>query len=102
MKEMCTRIPRGSCPNCYGRQFIVYESDQNLYLTDRDGDVLDSQELYYYATGMCCKCGKKYEMLPTTTGFIPLTKLRKILFDYSPHKTIEPVRLTIDNPMEMK
>ena len=35
-------------------------------------------------------------------GFIPATKLRELLFDYSPHFYIENEIKSIDNPMEMK
>lgn len=102
MKEMCTIIPRGSCPNCGHKQFVVHEFEQHLYLTDRDGEIIDSQEIDYSAAGMCVKCGRKYKMLPTHEGFIPATKLRELLFDYSPHLYIENEIKNIDNPMEMK
>ena len=39
-------------------------------------------------------------MMSCSTRFIPLTALRKILFDYSPHKIEEENIKTIPNPME--
>ena len=43
-------------------------------------------------------------MYPTRDGFIPLTKLREIMFDYTPHTQIVKEQTVIDipNPMEAK
>lgn len=103
MKElnMCRIIPRGSCPNCGGKQFIVFEATQSMYLTGIDGEIIDSKELKFYAVGKCCKCNMEYEMLPTTYGFIPLTRLRKICFEYHEPELLEEVHM-ISNPMEVQ
>lgn len=99
MKEMCTLLPQGSCPNCGHIQFIVYESIDTMYLTNRDGEIIDAKEVRSNISGMCIKCNKVYKMFPTREGFIPLTKLREIVLDYSP--SIENFE-NIINPMEMK
>lgn len=100
IKEMCYRVPEGSCPNCGHKQFIVYERNENLYLTNMDGEIIDNNEISNYAIGKCISCGAEYEMISSTTKYIPITKLRKILFDYSPHKFIEDKIINIPNPME--
>lgn len=100
IKEMCYQIPEGSCPNCGHRQFVVFESNENLYLTNINGEIIDSSEISNYAIGKCIKCGSEYKMLSGPTKFIPLTVLRNILFNYSPHKIKEKNIVNISNPME--
>lgn len=100
MKEMIYKIKKGSCPNCGHKQFIIYERNENLYLTNSDGEIIDSQELTNYAKGKCIRCGKEYDMLSGISQFIPLTDLRKILYNYSPHKIEEEKIKLISNPME--
>lgn len=102
MKEMVYLIPKGSCPNCTHKQFVVYERNENLYLTNNDGEVIDNAEISNYAIGKCLRCGKEYDMMSYSTRFIPLTALRKILFDYSPHKIEEENIKIIPNPMEKR
>lgn len=102
MKEMCTTIPIGSCPSCGHRQFVVDEMYTSTYLTNRDGTVIDFSNEDYSAKGMCCNCHKVYDMMPTNTGFVPLTDLRRILLDYTPHVDNfykEEVK-SLANPME--
>jgi DNA-directed RNA polymerase subunit RPC12/RpoP len=102
MKEMCHIIPRGACPTCGHKQFVVVESEINAYLTGLDGEVVSDKELGYSAKGKCCRCGKVYDMIPTSTGFIPATKLRKLLFEYSVHLPLDDM-INYDglpNPME--
>lgn len=99
MKIMVHSIPKGSCPNCGNRQFVVYERNENLYLTNMDGEIIDNAELSNYAIGKCLKCGKEYEMLSNTTQFIPLTKLRKLIFDYTSNIEVNEEKY-ISNPME--
>lgn len=105
MKEMCTSIPYGACPSCGHKQFIVDEISSNTYLLDRDGAILDFSENNYSAKGICCNCHKVYEMLPTQIGFIPLTPLRKILFEATPHAIATQVvpfyESKTPNPMEV-
>lgn len=101
MREMCRIIPQGSCPICGHKQFIINEGIINLYLTDQDGSVIDYKEEDYKAIGKCINCGKKFEMMPTSTGFIPLTHLRKIIYEYSPSSYINEISSgNTKNPME--
>ena len=74
----------------------------STYLTDRDGMVVDYSDDEYAAKGICCNCKKTYDMIPTSTGFIPATDLRRILLDYSPHvsKFYEEQIKQLANPME--
>lgn len=104
MKEMVNIIPLGSCPKCGHKQFVVSELQINQYLTNSDGEIIDSSETDYSAAGMCNNCGTVFEMYPTREGFIPLTKLRKIMFDYTPHVDTldEDMIESISNPMEVK
>lgn len=100
MNEMVKIIPYGACPNCGGKQFIVKEIQMNKYLTNQDGDILDHREDYYSAAGMCYTCNTVYNMIPTKTGYIPMTKLRSILLDYSDIYNTFPKEKFIKNPME--
>ena len=99
MKEMINIIPIGSCPKCGHKQFVVVESQQNIYLTDRDGEILDHRELYNHSVGKCVNCKSEYDMIPTRYGFIPATELRKILYKYTVHYIEEEPIKYIDNPM---
>ena len=60
--EMLRLVPKGSCPRCGHRQFIIKEIQSNLYLTGRDGEIIDSKEEKYVAVGKCTNCGKEYDM----------------------------------------
>lgn len=101
-KEMFHILPQGACPNCAHKQFVVFESMQNIYLTNRDGEIIDSMEVENKAIGQCVKCGKIYKMIPTSIGFIPATRLRELLFNYGLYKIEEEEKtLPIPNPMEM-
>lgn len=102
MKEMVNIIPLGSCPKCGHKQFVVSELQINEYLTNQDGEIISSLDVDYNAAGMCCNCKSIFKMYPTRDGFIPLTRLREILFDYTPHMLIvEKEELNnIPNPME--
>ena len=97
MSVVITRpIPKGSCPNCGHKQFIVKELSSTLYLTNRDGEVIDSQEDYDIAVGKCLSCGKEYDMYPAYNSFIPLTPLRKVLYDFQP-AILDRTNDTFDN-----
>lgn len=85
MKEMCTLVPEGACPSCGKKGFVVHEMQSFTYLTNRDGVVVDYAPDQYAAVGMCTNCNKRFDMMPTPTGFIPITPLRRILLDYTPH-----------------
>ena len=103
MKEMCRLVPQGACPTCGHKQFVVYENTTDLYLTNQDGEAIDHTEVRYIAFGKCLNCGKEFEMMPTSIGFIPLTGLRKILYEYSPSSYINETELgSTNNPMEVK
>ena len=104
MNEMVNIVPLGSCPKCGHKQFVVIESQLKKYLTNADAEIIDYAELDYNAAGMCCNCGGVFKMIPTAEGFIPLTRLREILFDYSPHAlNASPLdQEIILNPMEVQ
>lgn len=97
MIEMVTNVPQGSCPSCGHKQFIVSEIQSNNYLTDRDGYIIDHNESMYSCVGMCLNCKKTFEMLALPHKFIPMTRLRKILYE---NEIIE--EKFIENPMEVK
>jgi hypothetical protein len=104
MKEMVSIIPLGLCPNCGHGQFVVIESTMSTYLTNNDGEIIDSKEICNEAIGRCVRCGREYNMLSTLYGFIPLSNLRSILFNNTPHinKCIDDSIFKDDNPMEVK
>lgn len=104
MKVMVDVVPNGSCPKCGHLQFIVSEIQHNAFLTNHDGDIIDSKELHYEAIGKCVNCGAVYDMEPTYKGFIPMTPLRKILYEHTPHYVPKEISITsdIENPMEAK
>lgn len=99
MKEMISIIPIGSCPKCGHKQFLVIETQQDAYLTNRDGEIIDHKELYNHAVGICANCASEYDMIPTSYGFIPATELRKILYKYTVHYVEDEPIKCIDNPM---
>lgn len=105
MKEMVSIIPLGACPKCGHKQFVVSELQISEFLTNADGTIIDSVDDEYDAEGMCLNCNSRFKMYPTTEGFIPLTKLREIIFDYTPHsqliQVIDP-KHNIPNPMEVE
>ena len=87
--EMMRLVPKGSCPRCGHRQFIIKEIQSNLYLTGRDGEIIDSKEEKYVAVGKCTNCGREYDMAPGYNTFIPLTPIRKFLYEYSTPELVE-------------
>lgn len=97
-KQMVRLLPLGSCPNCGHNQFVVAESETNLFLTNRDGEIVDSKNYSYTCEGMCCNCKVRFPMLATPERFIPMTPLRKLLYEDS-HNELE-VEI-IKNPMEV-
>ena len=101
MKNLIRNIPRGSCPKCGHRQFIVKELISNLYLTNEDGEVIDYNEDMHYAKGICMNCHKEYEMFVGNNSFIPLTPLRKLLLeDVVEAEIIEEQVEDIENPFD--
>lgn len=103
MKEMVNIVPLGACPKCGHKQFVVSELQINEYLTNPDGEIIDSIDVEYDAEGMCLNCNSKFKMYSTREGFIPLTRLREILFDYTPHVLViqDQVIDNFSNPMEV-
>ena len=87
MELMYKTLPKGSCPKCGHSEFVVSELVSSIYLTNRDGEIVDSAEDYYDCKGKCCNCGAEYDMFATAYSFIPATPLRKLLNDY---KFLEP------------
>lgn len=104
MNEMVNIVPLGSCPKCGHKQFVVSEHQINEYLTNQDGNVIDCSDVIYDAKGICLNCKTIFKMYPTRDGFIPLTRLREIILDYTPHTQIvkEEKIADIPNPMEVK
>lgn len=104
MKEMVNIIPLGACPKCGHKQFVVSEQQVNEYLTNPDGEIIDSIDIEYDAEGMCMNCNSRFRMYPTKEGFIPLTRLREIMLNYTPHvldSIVETIELgDLPNPME--
>ena len=45
-------VPEGSCPRCGHKQFLVREFQSHLYLTNRDGEVIDAKD----EGGFCVGC----------------------------------------------
>lgn len=82
LKLMARSVPRGACPNCGHKQFVVIQHQTDLFLTDRDGVIIDGCELSNLAVGKCGNCGREIQMLPTLYGFVPLTQLRKAMYFY--------------------
>ena len=103
MKEMVNIIPVGSCPTCGHKSFVVSEIQYDEYLTNADGEIVDSLEIEHSAAGMCLNCNKVFKMHPTREGFIPLTRLREIMLDHISHSEfvkLDPIN-DIPNPMEV-
>lgn len=104
-KQMMRLIPMGSCPKCQHKQFVVYDNQSILFLTNRDGEIIDSKDIEHVSVGMCCNCKATFDMFPTSEGFIPLTQMRKIVYDYMPENiNSTQVKEYIDNissPMQI-
>lgn len=104
MKEMVKTVPLGACPVCGHKQFYVVDSVMNEYITDMNGEVVDSAEHGYKAYGKCMRCETEFDMMRTTYGFIPMTPLRKLFFEYTPHVALVLRDDTAcegpDNPMQ--
>ena len=98
--ELFRVLPKGSCPTCGHSQFIVVESQLDSYLTNSGGEIIDHKEERHVCVGKCVNCGNTFEMYPTNNGFIPLTKLKKLLYDYIYNEEIQDKELqsNIDNP----
>ena len=81
-KLMFRALPYNSCPCCQHKEFLIHESSMVLYLTNMNGEIIASKENYNNTVGKCKYCGKEYSMFPTNESFIPLGKIKKIIFDY--------------------
>lgn len=102
MKEMCRIVPLSACPTCGHKQFVVVESATDCYLTNRDGDIIDHRGLSHAAMGKCCNCGSIYDMISLNERFIPVTKLRKILFEYNDDSSLLKAAIRSTNPMQIQ
>jgi len=100
-QEIMTVLPDGCCPVCGHSQFIVKEIESNLFLTNQFGEIIDSREEKYACVGKCLMCGKEYSMYSAPNKFIPLTPIRKILYEYSKEylESKEPKEQYLTNPM---
>ena len=102
--EMIRVLPKGSCPKCGHRQFLVKEISSNLYLTGNDGEIINGREEKYIAVGKCLNCEKEYDMAPGYNCFVPLTPIRKFLYEYSTPELINPVpedMKALPNPIQV-
>lgn len=100
-KEICKLISPKACPKCGRKEFLIYENTEELYLTNRAGEIIDHNGMSYSCKGVCLNCKSTYDMLSVTNGYIPLTKLRKLLYNYPIDDKDHDVKV-LDNPMEVK
>ena len=94
------RIPMGQCPFCKHKQFIVSEIVQTEYLTNRDGQIIDSIEPKYDAVGMCLNCNHTFPMKPIFDGFVPMTPLRQFIDKYIDYGEKKFNVSEVKNPMQ--
>lgn len=98
--NMVRIIPARTCPNCGHSEFIIHQSTSMVYLTDRDGEIKDQLQDREVIKGICLRCKREYDMLQTINGFIPMTQLRKLLYQNTHHYEVEEQNDTIPNPMQ--
>ena len=105
---MCERmlrpIPLNSCPKCHHQQFLVKTVESTIFFTDRNGVIVHHQPEIDMAFGKCLNCGYECDMMSTLVGFMPLTPLRKILFDFQ-HDQLNDNEFDgdiEDNPMDQR
>lgn len=80
MESMVKPVPKCACPKCRNaKDIVVFESIQNLYALNRDGEIKDFREINHRAIGKCFICDNEFNMYETKSGFIPITPLREIL-----------------------
>ena len=96
-KNMCKIIPYDACPRCGNREFLIYEKEENVFYT-KQGNLQAIDNISYKCQGTCIKCKTIYDILNTPTMFIPMTPLRKVLFNY-PKEENEKLK-QLKNPME--
>lgn len=95
---LAVRIPNGSCPICGHKQFIVSDISHNLYLTNRDGEIVDYNEYRRNIRGFCVNCHNVIKMRSTPYGYIPTNALSEFMEAYDKEKDIKE-RINYDNPM---
>lgn len=83
MEVMVKYVDRTRCPACGRGQFVVAESNTMAYLTDINGDILDSKELRYSCIGKCNCCGSEFNMYPLPNRFVPIPRTIQLIEDYS-------------------
>lgn len=95
---LAVRIPNGSCPICGHKQFVVSDISHNLYLTNRDGEIVDYNEYRRNIRGFCVNCHNVIKMRPTSYGYVPTNALSEFMEEYDKEKDIKE-RINYDNPM---
>ena len=95
---LAVRIPNGSCPICGHKQFVVSDISHNLYLTNRDGEIVDYNEYRRNIRGFCVNCHNVIKMRSTSYGYIPTNALSEFMEVYDKEKDIKE-RINYDNPM---
>ena len=93
------KIPYKACPHCGKMEFIVSEIQNNIYLTNRDGEIETANESDYNAEGICLNCNEIYKMTAVHDGFIPMTPLRLFMQRHLEVKHEDEDVITIVNPM---
>lgn len=68
-----------SCPNCGNDAFIILNRQTNCFLQNY-GKIEDCKKTSSISIGKCVKCGSEFEMLERQNSFVPMTKLRKIIY----------------------
>ena len=95
---LAVRIPNGSCTICGHKQFVVSDISHNLYLTNRDGEIVDYNEYSRNIRGFCVNCHNVIKMRSTSYGYIPTNALSEFMEAYDKEKDIKE-RINYDNPM---
>jgi len=82
-KKVMAKIARrlGSCPYCGGNNFIVSHTISDVYYTNEFGDILDVNNIRDEAKGICTRCKRVLNFLPTPCSFLPLSELGSLILD---------------------
>lgn len=90
----------GSCPYCGHNNFVVSHIQHDLYYVNSLGKIMDSKNLADSAKGLCINCKRVINFLPTTYGFMALSKLGEIIYEDYIVPDDEDLLKSIDNPMQ--
>jgi len=82
MSKVIYFLPKHACPVCGNKQFIIFESQQTIYGTNRDGEVVSFADIDREFTGKCMKCMNEFPMYQGYDGFVPISKIRSYLKEY--------------------